>query len=261
MDWFEAETGSASDMEAVLRGLRREIEGPTTTVEEANLSPDDRSIAVANDDGYLRVWDVSTGALQIETRVKNGIMLRSVAFAPDGDTIATSTGGAIQLWDHTGHPRPSFDDTDQLVGIAFAPRGRRVLLRTAGPMAKIRDLDTGAEVQLLGHVAAVTRIAWHPDGRIVATGALDGTARLWDAETGTELAAITNIGHEVSVAFAPDGRLLVAGDNGTTIITTLPHYDGTVADLAHLIACRVPFEVVDDQVRPRARTRAGCDGI
>ena len=29
MDWLEANTGRPPDMEAVLRGLRREIEGPT----------------------------------------------------------------------------------------------------------------------------------------------------------------------------------------------------------------------------------------
>jgi WD40 repeat protein len=193
--------------------------------------------------------------------VRDGVALWSVVFAPDGQTIATSAGDAIQLWDLDGNPRPPLEDRDPLVGLAYAPRGRRALLRTTGPMAKIRDLDTGAEVRLLGHVAAVTRMAWHPGGDIVATGALDGTARLWDAATGTELAVFTSIGHEVSVAFSSDGRLLVAGDNGTTIITTLPGYHGTAQQLQRLIACRVPFEVVDDQVRPRERAHVACDGM
>ena len=239
----------------------REIRGPKTSVETADWSPDARMIAVATDDGYLRVWAAATGMLRFEKVVRDGVVLRSVVFAPDGQTIATSAGGAIQLWDLDGNPRPPLEDRDPLFGLVYARHGRRLLLRTTSPTAKIRDLDTGAETRLLGHVAAVTRMAWHPDGYIVATGALDGTARLWDTETGTELAVFTNIGHEVSVAFSPDGRLLVAGDNGTTIITTLPRSQWTAQQLQRLIACRVPFEVVDDQLRPRERAGATCDGV
>jgi serine/threonine protein kinase/WD40 repeat protein len=239
----------------------REIRGPRTSAATADWSPDDRMIAVATDDGYLRVWDAATGTLRFEKVVRDGAAVWSVVFAPDSQAIATAAGGAIQFWDLDGKPRPPLEDRDQLVGLAYSPHGQRALLRTTGPMAKIRDFNTGAEVRLLGHAAAVTRMAWHPSGDIVATGSLDGTARLWDAETGTQLSVVSNIGHEVSVAFSFDGRLLVAGDNGTTIITTLPRYQGTAQQLQRLIACRVPFEVADDQVRPRERAYAGCDGM
>jgi WD40 repeat protein/serine/threonine protein kinase len=239
----------------------REIRGPRSSAESADWSPDGRTIAVATDDGYLRAWDATSGALRFEALAHGGAVVRSVCFTPSGDAITTAAADGFATWELDGRERSRIADRDQPVAVAYDPGGRRALLRTASPMAKIRELASGRELKLLGHVATVTRIAWHPDGDLVATGALDGTARLWDAETGTALAVITNIGHEITVAFAPDGRLLIAGDNGAAILTTLPSYRGSADELRRLLACRIPFEVADDQLRPRERSGRGCDGI
>ena len=109
--------------------------------------------------------------------------------------------------------------------------------------------------------AQISHAAWHPAGRLVATSAPDGTVRMWNAETGHELSRITGFGHEPCVDFAADGRYLIAGDNGIAIIGQLPEYRGDAAAFEKLMACRVPYAVVANQLEPRERERAGCDGL
>ena len=70
----------------------------------------------------------------------------SVAFSPDGKTLATgSADGTVRLWDVATH-RPD----------------RRALT---------------------GHTGPVTSVAFSPDGKTLASGSADGTVRLWDVAT------------------------------------------------------------------------------
>jgi WD40 repeat protein len=105
---------------------------------------------------------------------------RALAFAPDGRTLASASGGVVTLWDPA--------------------EGR---LRTT----------------LSGHDDEVCALAFAPDGRTLASSSLDGTVRLWDAVEGRQRASYDwEIGPVHCVAFAPDGMTMAAGGDSGIVV-------------------------------------------
>jgi WD40 repeat protein len=118
-------------------------------------------------------------------------LVHSVAFSPDGRTLASGVGNFIRLW----------------------------------------EVVTGKEiVTLKGHegLVVINSVAFSPDGRTLASGSGPSSfmdngeercIRLWDVRKGKAIRAWG--GHSdgvTSVAFAPDGKTLVSGgDQGVLV--------------------------------------------
>jgi WD40 repeat protein len=161
----------------------------------------------------------------------------SVAFAPDGRTLAAGTGfmqlhsspaGEVKLWELPGGTlrRTLTEFAAPVEALAYAPDGK--LFATAsrqrepdgntGGVTTLRDGATGAVRRVLtAHHPGVFSLAFSRDGQTLSTGG-NGEAKLWSVATGKEAKTLTSgvpapdhylIFH--SVALSPDGRTLVAG--------------------------------------------------
>ena len=108
-------------------------------ISEVAYSPDGSQLAVA---GGIGIWlyDASTGAeVALLTGHTGGVY--SVAFSPDGTTIATeNSDNTVRLWDV---PTATHKNT------------------------------------LTGHTGEVNSVAFSPDGTTIATGGDDGVVLLW----------------------------------------------------------------------------------
>jgi len=101
----------------------------------------------------------------------------SLAWAPDGSSLASAAGLDLLLWD---------------------------------PNARTRVAN------LTGHKNLIWGVAWSPDGNLLASASADLTVKLWDAHNHRELASLkTNLA--MTVAWSPDGQRLAQGDDGGLI--------------------------------------------
>ncbi|MFI5454320.1 MAG: sigma-70 family RNA polymerase sigma factor [Isosphaerales bacterium] len=151
----------------------------------------------------------------------------SLAFAPDGKTLATSGNDhRVRLWDLTGaEPKEwlALDGDDQWPPVvAISPGSDH--LAFSGPEHSIRLWDlTGAEpherARLNGTGWPISSLAFSPNGKILTAGTNGGT-RLWDMSGENPkalhwirwLSDLTKGCFGFSVAFTRDGTRLIAAD-------------------------------------------------
>ncbi|WP_458248855.1 WD40 repeat domain-containing protein [Streptomyces sp. MAI_2237] len=164
-----------------------------TYVGELAYSPDGSVLASSGGvrvrGGGIQIWNPATesvrSALQARGPDDPPDEVESLAFSPDGTTIAT--GGST-----------TDNDTGSLV---------------------LWKVATGATTRLGTAIAhdPVHGIAYAPDGHVLASVDDIGRLRLWDTTTKQQLAVLPTAGALQSVAVSPHGGLLATGSSGGAI--------------------------------------------
>jgi WD40 repeat protein len=145
--------------------------------------------------------------------------VNSVAFSPDGKTIATgSWDNTVKLWNLEGKEIKTLKGHSASVfSVAFSPDGKTIATGSGENTVKLWNLE-GKEIKTLkGHSASVRSVAFSPDGKTIATGSWDNTVKLWNLE-GKEIKTLK--GHSASVrsvAFSPDGQTIASGSGDNTV--------------------------------------------
>ncbi len=97
--------------------------------------------------------------------------------------------------------------------VAFSPDGKTIATGTDSGAIKMLDAETGKlKFAKLRHANQVASLTFSPDGRILATGGYDRTVRLWDAASGRLLVTLMILPAEKAgqaaaewIAFTPAG--------------------------------------------------------
>ena len=148
------------------------------------------------DDNTVRLWDAITGGHLTNAHRAYVYSVRSVAFSPDGGTLASgSADGTVRLWDAiTGAPLKTLaGHTDSVYSVAFSPDGRTLASGSDDDTVRLWDAITGAPLKTLtGHTNWVYSVAFSPDGLTLASGSGDGTLLLWDIAPSLSIAADIN---------------------------------------------------------------------
>jgi RNA polymerase sigma factor (sigma-70 family) len=106
--------------------------------------------------------------------------------------------------------------TDAVFSVAFAPDGKTLATGSWDFTAKLIDVATRkVRWTLARHQSAVRGVAFSPDGKLLASASFDGTVKLWDVATATERTSLGQpVDHYPlfsCVAFSPDGKTVAAG--------------------------------------------------
>src|SRR5262249_50099032 len=177
-----------------------------------------------------RLWDAASGDLN---RVVTGSgPLLSVAFAPDGKSLACGMGAEVRLYDLSSEApgRVVTSHHHGVRSVAFTPDGAAILSGSDAHTVRRTSVATGREEwQAPGSFEQVNAVALSADGSLLATGSSDGrfalgtrkagadgigpgAGRLWAARTGPVVRRLGAPAAQIlAVALSPDGRRVAAG--------------------------------------------------
>ena len=224
------------------------------------FSADGKSVASANCDVNLKMWDVESGEVKITGKSQGQVA--SVALSPDGSLIATGEyDNNIRLWETgTGSLRQTLEapsdwaatlsvdglvvSVDSILSVAFFPDGKTLAGATSSKAVKLWDIAHTAEKKSLsGHEDRVSSIAILPDHKTLLSGSGDQTVKLWNADTGEIIKTFAgHTGAVTAVAASPDGKLVASASSDRSINVwgvetgdvrlTLRGHDGSVSSVA-----------------------------
>jgi WD40 repeat protein len=149
---------------------------------------------------------------------------RLIAFRPDGQEIATSTGsdGTLRIWNaQTGEPTliiPEATHCGTVETIAYHPTlpiiaASGILWNDGGEGATVL-WNTQAIKMHLSFARGATALAFSPDGKFLAGVGLDDSIIIWDLESARIVKELSGTdGSTNAIAFDPQGQVFVSASN------------------------------------------------
>lgn len=188
--------------------------------------------------------------------------VRSLAFTPDGSTLAAAGGNtedfAIHLWDvASGQEIGTLGGHGGIVwNVAFSPDGQMLASVSSDGTAKIWDWRNGDLLKTLDFPDQVGSVSFSPDGQALAVGGLDDLqslkAAIWIFSTSSwqPLLKIPEYVNITAMAYSPNGRWLVGG-GASRNVQVWRTSDGT-----SLFTLNHAHQVLDAAISPDSSTAA-----
>jgi WD40 repeat protein/energy-coupling factor transporter ATP-binding protein EcfA2 len=147
-------------------------------------------------------------------------IVESVAFSPDGETIATASyDNTVKLWNKHGQPQPveMFHDIDVL-DVVFSPDGTTIASADENGTIKLwsnQGAPQGAAIQ--AHDSYILALQFDPEGDRLASAGEDGTIKLWDRQGDLKDTIPAHAQPIRDIAFSPDGLTIASASADSTI--------------------------------------------
>jgi uncharacterized protein with WD repeat len=185
------------------------------------FSPDNKLLASGGESKYrtadgqkttIYLWSIDNKEL-IRTFVGHDLRVNTLAFSPDGQTLASgSNDKTVRLWDvNSGRQLHILEGHSSNIGtVAFTPDGGS-LISSGGGGIKVWNVQTGEMQQSLTEQSEYTRcFAIDPIGQLLAFEVHNGI-EIWNLRSSEKLQYLDFM-WPISMNFSTDGKLLASGD-------------------------------------------------
>ncbi len=213
-------------------------EGATTRlakgrINDISYAPDGKQFAVSTNIG-IWIYDAHTG-VKIKLIKEPGRKFRKIAFSPDGNTLACSSGftghGAIMIYDiATGEFTHTLQSPIGLSSLFFSQDGYKLICAGYFGEVSVWEIESSNPPILISNIKLDLK-SWSEfwpftlssDGRFLAITTPDWktkdySIKLYDGTTGELLHTLADHSSSVkSLSFSPDSKTLLSGDSNDSI--------------------------------------------
>jgi len=192
-------------------------------ITDAIYSPDGKSIAVGTTLG-VSIYKADT--LEEVFYFETGASVNSLAFSPDGETIATGLkDNTVKLWKASdgslvrsidGHheENPKKDaEKPEITSVAFSPDGNLLAGGSKDGLVSLWQVSDGGLVNTSkGHTKNISSVFFSADGQAVFSASWDGKVRMENVATG-EIIRVFSGQYVLDAAISADGKTIATYDH------------------------------------------------
>ncbi len=190
-------------------------------VRDVTFSSEGRYLATASTDRTARVWEFKniTGGREF-LRLPHKVVVDALAFAPDGNLIATASPQGVQLWEVSrGDEVVRLNHTLSVLNVEFSRDNAHIVTTDESKTKRLWDAHSGREVP--NTLPDTSKAVSSPSTDTYEAKKLDDgkTVEIREKASGKKVASIVHEGGVNQFSFDPKGTLLAtAGSDGTARI-------------------------------------------